>query len=74
MPACPFILDDLGTQRDTLIADVDATGAGDQSLDLLLFLAAEGAAACDGGGFSVSAHSALLREIVICESNDWSLR
>ena len=41
--AAGVFLDDLAAELDALVADVDRAGAGDQPLDLVLVLAAEGA-------------------------------
>ena len=42
-----LFIDDLAAQLDALVADVDGAGAGDQALDLVLVLAAEGAVVLD---------------------------
>jgi hypothetical protein len=44
---CFLFLDDLATELDTFIADVDGARTRDQSADLLLAFSAEGAPVVD---------------------------
>jgi hypothetical protein len=60
---CAFFFDDLATEVDALVADIDAGGPGNQPPDLLLTLTAEGATISEAGVAGVSRWSLLQRRL-----------